>query len=269
MAWVVMCASTAARADGAGGKALELPWGAGLTDTERAALDKTVVCADGKSHFVVVAPHPHTSLQLFDGDGKKFVSVPREGMIGGDWFLEPRYFRKGSNPSFRGLDMRVYSQVTVARDGKGCTLRCGEGERPLKVLAPDEARAMLLAASFAPSPQRFRPYALMRDDRGRYYFVDRGAQPGDEKRFRLFVGPKGALVEQKMTNVVSDSEGDVFSTKTGDLRLVIDRTAPALWIHGQKRVELKRVPVEQNLTMIYTELGTYLGQRLGTPCDDW
>jgi len=28
------------------------------------------------------------------------------------------------------------------------------------------------------------------------------------------------------------------------------------------------VPVEENLPLIYNELGVYTGARLGTPCDD-
>jgi hypothetical protein len=190
-------------------------------------------------------------------------------MLGGEDFLDPRYFRKGSNPSFRGMDMRIYSHLEVDRAKQTCTLRCGENEHTLRLLPAAEARAMVLAASFGAPLQRYRPYALLRDDRGRYYLVDRGTLPGEEKRFRLFLGVKGALKEQKMTNVVSDSEGDVFSTRTGSLRLIIDKTQPPLWIQGGKKLQLKQVPVGENLTMIYNELGVYLGQRLGTPCDDF
>ena len=70
-----------------------------------------------------------------------------------------------------------------------------------------------------------------------------------------------------MTNVVSDSEGDVFSTKTGSLRLIIDRRE-STWIEGEKPRKLMLVPVRQNLGLIYNELGIYAGQRQGTPCDD-
>ena len=63
------------------------------------------------------------------------------------------------------------------------------------------------------NPHQREPHALLRDDRGVYYFVDRGRTEGAEKNFRLWVGPKGAMVLQKMTNVVSDSAGDIVSTK--------------------------------------------------------
>jgi hypothetical protein len=249
----------------------ELPWGAGQTLGERMRLEKTRVCSDGKSHFTVIAPNAKSGNNvLYYGDGKKFVAVPPPPWaIGGESFLDPRYFRKGSNPDFRGVDMRVYSGIELSDEKKRCTLRCGENEHDQQILPAAEVRTMLLASSFGPSLQKYRPYALLRDDHGNYYFVDHGSTPETEKSFRLFLGPKGALKLQKMTNVVSDSEGDVFSTKTGSLRLIIDKTAPGTWMKGSARTQLKPVPVEQNLTMIYNELGVYLGEKLGTPCDDF
>ena len=71
----------------------------------------------------------------------------------------------------------------------------------------------------------------------------------------------------KMTNVVSDSQGDIFTTKKGELRLVLDQTR-SVWIAGKKETALTSVPVDANRIMIYTDLGVYAGQRLGTPCDD-
>ncbi len=252
----------------AAANAPDLPWGAGQTLAEKIALEKTHVCTDGKAHYVVVAPSPKHSVELFTGDGKRFVRVPPpDGMLSGEDFLDPRFFRKGSNSSFRGVDMRVYSSVSLS--DKGCSLRCGENDRALTLLPAAEAKAKLLAGTFDPPLQKHKPYALLRDDRGNYYFVDRGAQPGQEKRFRLFLGPKGALKEQHMTNVVSDSEGDIFSTKTGSLRLILDKKAPATWIQAERKTQLKPIPLEENLTMIYNELGVYLGERLGTPCDDF
>ncbi|HEX8538017.1 MAG TPA: hypothetical protein VF664_11180, partial [Cystobacter sp.] len=64
------------------------------------------------------------------------------------------------------------------------------------------------------------------------------------------------------------SEGQIFSTKRGDLRLVVEREQPSLWIENKKRTELRAVPIEENMPLIYNELGVYTGARLGTPCDD-
>lgn len=70
-----------------------------------------------------------------------------------------------------------------------------------------------------------------------------------------------------MTDVASDSEGEIFATKTGSLRLILGKKESA-WIQGKKTSPLTLIPVEQNYRMIYTELGVYSGAKLGTPCDD-
>jgi hypothetical protein len=245
------------------------PWGKGQTPEEKEALEKTVVCSDGKSHFVVVAPDPKQLRQLFYGDGTRFFALPRPPwVLDGSMFLEPRFYSKTMNSSFRGVDLRVYSSVDADAEKKTCAVRCGERTTPLELLSPEKAKAVLSAASFEPSPQQYLPHVLLRDDTGRYYYVDRGFLPEQEKNFRLFVGPKGTAKLQKMTNVVSDSEGEIFTTKSGELRMVVDRVRPSMWIERGKKVELREVPVESNLQLIYNELGVYTGIRLGTPCDD-
>ena len=48
---------------------------------------------------------------------------------------------------------------------------------------------------------------------------------------------------QKMTNAVSDSEGEIFTTRAGDLRLVIDRQKTSEWVQGGKKTVLREVPL--------------------------
>ena len=52
---------------------------------------------------------------------------------------------------------------------------------------------------------------------------------------------KGNLKQLKMTNVVADSEGEIFSTKTGELRLVLNKSEYA-WV--QAGAPLKLLPVD-------------------------
>ena len=52
------------------------PWGKAENLGERMTLEKTAVCTDGKSHYVVVAPSEKQSTQLYYGDGKTFYRVP-------------------------------------------------------------------------------------------------------------------------------------------------------------------------------------------------
>ena len=85
----------------------------------------------------------------------------------------------------------------------------------------------------------------------------------------MYVGKKGNLKLQKMKDVAADSEGEVYSTATGDLRLITSRQKPEFtWVQGEKEYKLVVLPVRQNLNLVYTTLGVYAGQRLGTPCDD-
>jgi hypothetical protein len=257
----------------------EVPWGKAESAGEKAALDKTAVCTDGKSHYVVLAPHEKQITTLYYGDGKKFFHVPLPPwVLTGDNFFEPRFFAKTKNSSFRGLDMRLFATVDFNGDKKTCSVSCGERTTPLQIMDPDAKKGMLVGAAYEASPHKWEAHRLARDNNGRYFYVDKGNTPDTEKSFRLFVGPKGRMKLQKMTNVVADSEGEIFTTKSGSLRYVTDRKAPPLWIEKGKKTTLTVVPIEgtdehgepiNNYQLVYNELGVYLGQKLGNPCDDW
>jgi hypothetical protein len=264
-----------------------LPWGAGQSLAERVALHKTQVCTDGKSHYVVSAPDEQRLTQLFSGDGKTFVQVnkPPRGLSGG-FFLDPRFRNPKGNDDFNGIDLRAYSHLEVRADDNACTLACGDRAIALKLMGADDSSKLLLGARFAPNPQQFGPHALLMDGEGRYYYIDQGLSPENEKTFRLFVGPKGSLQPQKIKDVASDSGGQILSAEGGTLQLALDTertqrlrerwgygfkvvltsSGPSYWIVGDKKTELKAVPVEENLPLIYNELGLYSGP-LGSPCD--
>ena len=235
------------------------------------AREQANVCTDGKSHYVVLAPDEQLSRRLYySGDGKRFFAVPGapNGMMAGDWFPDPRRTNPTNNANFRGLDLRRFSYVEFDKEKKTCAVVCGDKKTALQIVEAAKVKPLLEGGKFEPSPRKWAPYALARDNNGVYYYVDRGYAEADKGRFRLYVGPKGNLKLQKMTNVVSDSEGDIFATKTGSLRLILDKRESS-WIENNKPTPLKVVPVEDNLPMIYGELGVYSGERLGTPCDDF
>ncbi len=258
-----------ASASASASQGLELPWGRGQTLGEQLQLERTSLCTDGKGHYVVVAPRPQEHALLFYGDGKSFVQVtPPPWVLSGTHFLEPRFVLETANRNFRGLDMRVYSEVTVNAEKKVCEVRCGKRTVDFPLVEGDKAWAQILAARYEPNPQQYVPYALLRDTHGVYYFVERGARPDNEKSFRVHMGLKGNLKLQEMKDIVSDSEGQIFSTKKGELRLVLERADSSQWIERSKRTELRSVPVAENMPLIYNELGVYAGARLGTPCDD-
>lgn len=232
---------------------------------------KSALYTDGKSHYIAVVPDEHSAVRLYYGDGKRLHLVSIEARLASGWdFQDPRFLNKSANPDFRGVDWRIMSAAERSKDEQKLDVRCGERHATFNRVADAEAQGLLASAVFAKTLRRWRPYALARDNTGVYYYVDRGydeADPTGPKNFRLFVGPRGNLKQQKMTNVVSDSEGDIFSTKTGDLRLVLNRSESE-WVVSGKSSKLLWVDPRQNLHMIFTDLGVYVGERLGTPCDD-
>jgi len=257
------------------------PWGKVENLGDRMTLEKTAVCTDGKSHYVVLAPHDKQTTQMYYGDGKTFYRVPLPPwVLSGENFFEPRAFAKTKNSNFRGLDMRMFASVDFDAKKGTCSASCGERKTDLTILGKDAKKAMLVGgkATFEPPLHKRAPHHLARDNDGRYFYVDKGNTSDTEKNFRLFVGPKGAMKLQKMTNAVADTEGEIFTTKTGSLRYVTDRKNPPVWIQGKKKLVLTVVPIEgtdeksgepiNNYQLIYNELGVYLGEKLGNPCDD-
>lgn len=232
--------------------------------------DELVLLSDGKGHYLAVLPFPkrrelEADVALFYGDGKRLFSLPIQGggMNGPDnWnyaFAEPRLAVGGREEG---------SGYVTARDGQ-YKVSCGDREVVMTPVKAEAAAPLVTAASYLRSPRKYRPHALVRDDQGTYYYIDRGYHKGTERSFRIFAGPRGSLKPLRMTNAVSDSEGDVFATKTGTLRLLLNKDA-ASWVERGKERKLTRVPVDfnRNVAMIYNELGVYIGERLGTPCDD-
>ena len=43
----------------------------------------------------------------------------------------------------------------------------------------------------------------------------------------------------------------------------------AFWVVGRTKTELSRLNLYTEAAMVYTKLGAYRGQRLGTPCDPY
>lgn len=249
------------------------PWQRGETVLFRLILAGTSVCSDDKNHVVALTPSVgefrNVGPELYYGDGKKLVRVATNRMLGSGTFFEPRFVNPTANPSFRGADVRLYSSVEVDAAKGTCEVQCGTRKTALKVVPAADAQKLLIAASYGPPLLDVTPHALVRDDKGNYYYVDKGNTPETERKFRLFVGPKGNLKLQAMTNVVSDSKGQIFTTKMGELRFVVGPGgAESMWIAGRKKTRLTAVPVEDNWQLIFTDLGVYGGVRLGTPCDD-
>jgi hypothetical protein len=146
---------------------------------------------------------------------------------------------------------------------------CGEKQVGLTQLTGDKAKQVLDKSTFMSTALTRRPHILGRDDAGIYYYVDVIRDQYGGKGYRVFVGKKGAMKELPLSDIASDTAGEVFATKTGDLRFVHnseDGKNTATWVHGEKRTPLIMLDTDANSAVIFKDLGVYTFT--GTICDD-
>lgn len=215
-----------------------------------------VVLHDGKGHYVITVPHNDHYSTIFYGDGKIFYEQRVFG--GGLDTAAQSYSAKFWSP-------RVDNYAFVEQEAGQWKVQCSKRITPLKQLPDKEAKAMIAAAVFRTPKWRYQGHQLARDQRGNYYYVDRLRDDYGGKGYRLWIGPRGRMKRIQMTNIVADSEGEIFATKKGELRLIANKDK-YIWVRGKQQQDLVRVPVEQNVKLIYDELGVYM-EELGTPCD--
>ncbi len=194
---------------------------------------------------------------LFYGDGK---TMYRQRVFGGGADGSAGTF------SYNIWSPRVARAELGKRKGNEYYLTCGDEDVILKKVPDADARKVLDGAAFKKSYWKRQAAALARDDAGNYYYVDRMRDEFGGKAHRTFAGPKGGMKELPMTNVVSDSVGEIYATKRGELRFVTSG-GTAKWIKGNVKLDLTIIPPSDNIQLIYSELGVYDGS-LGTPCDD-
>jgi hypothetical protein len=198
---------------------------------------------------------------VFYGDGK---TMYQQRIVGGGGEEGKHYEWSLWSPRAKGMQQANLGAVEGVM-----TLQCRhtkDGVRPLKPLSADEARTFFQKATFLPPLWQRQTHLLARDDDGVYYFIDELREEYGGNGYRVFIGQKGAMKEQPMTNVVADSGGEIFATKTGQLKIIRNQDNKAWWIKGGKKSELTLLEPIDNRYLIYRELGIY-GQ-LGVVCDD-
>jgi hypothetical protein len=224
--------------------------------------DELVLLEDGKGHAIALDPKDQKS-RLYYSYGKGWVEVPVDPaentgpMPNGDLtrhFLDPRFPSRKKITNWQEMEK---AQTRVVHEGPRWFVQCGPRKTPLT------AGKQTVALKSEP-PSGRRAHALARDDRGRYYYVDVDAGGANH---RIFVGEKGNLKRLKMVNVVADSEGEIYTTPQGKLRLVLNKDE-STWVEEGGKKKLTRVPIDENQPLVYVELGLYAGERFGTPCDD-
>ena len=216
-----------------------------------------VVLRDDEGDVYVLEDSWGDEHYVFYGDGK---TLYRQRVFGG-----------GADGSAGTYDYSFWSprveRASIGkRKGNVYYLQCGDEDVLLKRLPDPDAKKVLDTAAFRKALWRRQAQALARDDAGNYYYVDRLRDEYGGKGHRIFAGPKGGMKELPMTNVVSDSVGEIYATRRGELRFVTSANT-ATWIKGSVKTELTIIPPSDNLELIYGDLGVYDGS-LGTPCDD-
>ena len=237
--------------------------------------EKLVILHDKQGHFIAVHLKRAEKLKLvFYGNKKALYMTPLVG-----------YFSDSKSFSATIRDRRVRRSNLEIKGGQH-HITCDSRKTNLFPLDSKAAAQFIKSAKFyGPLVQR-APHFLARNDFGVYFFVNQMEQwdvvrksPSVklERRmlndFQLFRGTPGQMKELKMKNVVSDSEGKIFASKSGVLRLILrsENGVPAKtaeWIKGKKRTLLTVVPIRNNRQLIYKDLGVYEGKRSGLPCDD-
>jgi hypothetical protein len=234
--------------------------------------------AEPKPKAVDIKPFKDRLVVLQDSEGGTYVVLPGDSGDSARIFYglpkKPLYDQvvtgRGSNGSAGTWDVAVWSPRvpnfqpgSIAKKADGSfTKFCGsDNQTELTQLSSDKAKTILDKGQFMTTAMIRRPYMLARDDSGVYYYVDVIRDQYGGKGYRVFVGKKGAMKQKPLTDIANDSAGDVFATKTGDLRIVRnvdpDNKTEVLWVKGGKRSPLTFLNVEQNEAMIYKDLGVY------------
>src|SRR5262245_5698863 len=170
---------------------------------------------------------------LQDADGGTYVVLPSDGRVwygvakSKNLYEQVKIGMSRNGPS--AWDFSVWAPRvpniqpgSVQRKEDGTYTRwCGsEHQTGLAELTGDKAKAVLDKSKLMSSAMIRRPYLLARDDSGIYYYVDVIRDEYGGKGYRVFVGKKGGMKQRPLTDIAVDTAGDVFATKTGDLRIV-------------------------------------------------
>ncbi len=217
------------------------------------------VLVDGQGHLVVLKPFSAMDAPVFAGTKDR---VYAQRVIGGG---------SSGTESFDFVfwDPRIpvpYMRSFGFKEKEGYLLQCGEKKIAFKPVPRARQQRLLKSLQFLQPRWRRSGHTLARDDSGNYYYVDqaRDAQ-ADLTDARLFIGPKGKMVEVALNDTIADRKGMLLLSEQGKFRIAEGKGE---WIAAGGAVTpltvLEIGPDEGKL--IYGSLA-YAGQSLGTLCD--
>ncbi len=237
-------------------KALAPPWTDEPMEVEKAKLK---LATDGKGRYLAWLPGSHDTFWAGDATGlwaQRVIGYSAMGDTAYDYtFWEPR------------VKARWMASFAM-KDGK-FELHCGEKPLSLEPVADAEAAKLLSKMKVYQVRWKRRAHAIARDDSGNWFYVDRAREPEDSSDYRLYVGPRGKVEVSEVSEAVYDEGGELYLTAAGKLRASRkeNNKSEAEWIAGAIKTPLVWLHVEDKAQFIYSELGAYAGQKLGTPCD--
>lgn len=240
-----------------------------------------VFLEDGKGHVMAFIPRkerrklprewPRSYVLFWSANGSTFHAL-HTSFSARDRSRYVYDFHDPRHPENRQRNQR--SRLETLDGGATFALRCDERQTVFRPVAADPARKRLKSSRWMHPLWNRTVVVLARDDRGAYTLVDNAMWPADAQDYRVYRGMRGDLKALRLKSVADDDAGKVFATRSGRLRLIVgrDASAPARnmsaeWIKGRVRTQLIVLDKAVNQRLIYSELGPYLGMRLGTPCD--
>lgn len=224
-----------------------------LPADKKVETSRLVLATDGKGRYF--AADASNIEDLFVGDKK-------------DLFFQ-RVFGGGTNGDgdfdMSFWDPRAKGNASLTRQGGKYTLSCGEKSVELKPVPAAESKRLIKAAKLRDTRWQRQGHGLARDEDGVYYYVDRSREK-DSDDYRVYVGVRGKVTGYPATLMVSDAAGEIWSF--GGSKLVLsERMRTAEVRTGEAVRPLIHLDLGEHARFIYTQLGAYQGEALGTACD--
>jgi hypothetical protein len=165
-------------------------------------------------------------------------------------------------------DTKSGSDSYISLDWKDDTwsLRCGDTPIELTPLSGEPRARFLDGVEFKTRYWEREPIMLARDEYGVYYYVDKNKTDKSPESYHIYTGWMGNMVKSPLVLVAQDYEGIIFSTRSGDRRLIVDSEVTH-WIEDEESKKLRVLSVHANHDFIYSRLGIYSEQAFGSPCD--
>ena len=232
-----------------------------------------IASADPKPKPVDIKPIRDKLIVLTDAEGGTYVAMP--GKDARLWYGAPKskalyeqiVISRSENQGEGTWDLGVWAPRVpniqpgaILRKADGTFERYCGGDHTLALTpaSADQSKTILDKSQFLTTAMIRRPHMLARDDAGIYYYVDVIRDQYGGKGYRVFVGKKGAMKQRPLTDIATDTAGDVFGTKTGDLRIVRDSDKDTItWVKGDKRTTLSRLDTDASSVLIFRDLGVY------------